>query len=78
MGISRSDAIKRLEALLQQVEGHLRKIADEPESQAVPHWKGEIEVFLRRMEDLLPHVGKRTSAEWATKIEKCRAALEEK
>jgi hypothetical protein len=75
MAISRPDALKRLNGLAPRVEIHLNKIAGSPASQDVPHWTGEINNWIRQMEEVLPHVGKRTAADWAVRIAEWKARL---
>jgi RHS repeat-associated protein len=75
MAVSRKTAIARLEGLAPQVEEHLAEIAAEPESQCVLHWTKEIETFMNQMNDMLPHVGKKTAQEWMAKIEGYKSAL---
>jgi phage shock protein PspC (stress-responsive transcriptional regulator) len=75
MAMSRKDALKRLNGLSPRVEEHLQKIANNPGSRDIPHWKGEAENWIRQMENVLPHVGEKTAAEWAARIAEWRARL---
>jgi hypothetical protein len=75
MAIPRQQALKRLEGLAPQVEEHLAKIATNPTSRDVPHWKTEIRAFLGEMERLAPHTGRKTGEEWAAKIAEWRRLL---
>ena len=77
IAISRKDALRRLAGLAPQVEAHLEKVARDPESEAVPHWTGEIHTFLDQMRALLPHVGRKTRATWLKRLEGYREALGE-
>lgn len=76
MAISRKGALRRLNGLFPQLETHLDKLAAEPNCEAVNHWKGEIEVFLSDMEDLLPHVGQRTAKIWGERIAESRERID--
>jgi hypothetical protein len=76
MAISRKDALRRLEGLAPRVEEHLSKIAVEPTSRDVPHWTKEIDSWIKQMEELATHVGKRTSALWLARIAKWKTELE--
>jgi hypothetical protein len=77
MATSRKQALKGLLGLLPQVEKHLRFIAEQPENQAIHHWRHEIRTWLTQMEERLPHVGKKTAAEWRNRIQAFRDALGE-
>jgi hypothetical protein len=76
MAIPRKDALRRLQDLVPELEKHLAEIVSEPDAQARSHWKGEVENWLRQMERMLRHVGKKTSAEWQRRIEIYRQRLE--
>jgi RHS repeat-associated protein len=75
MAISRAKALERLEGLAPQVEKHLEKIAQNPGHSSIPHWSHEVSNWLDQMEAMLPHVGKKTAADWAAKINQWRQAL---
>jgi hypothetical protein len=77
MALSRKDALKRLRGLAPAVEKHLAKVASNPGHSSLAHWKTEIRQWLLQMEDSLPHVGKKTAAEWKARLETYKAALEE-
>jgi hypothetical protein len=75
MAISRAKALERLEGLTPRVEEHLAKIAQNPGHSSIPHWSHEVSNWLNQMEAMLPHVGKKTAADWAAKINQWRQAL---
>jgi hypothetical protein len=75
MAISRKDALRKILSLVLAVEEHLESIAEEPESWAVPHWQGEVNNWLAQIEAMVPHVGKKTGAEWKARIEAWKARL---
>jgi hypothetical protein len=68
MSISRKEALKRLNGLAPRIEEHLLKIANNPGSRDIPHWRGEITHWFKQMERLLPHVGGKTAGEWLARI----------
>ena len=68
MAMSRAQALTRLAGLEAQVEKHLQKIALQPGSQAVGHWRREVAAWLGEIDRLLPHVGRQTAAAWTTKV----------
>jgi hypothetical protein len=76
MAIPRKRALQRLDGLTPPVEDHLAKIAAKPADRAVEHWKAEVANWLRQMEELLPHAGKKTADEWRRRIQDYRKALE--
>ena len=75
MAISRKDALKRWKGLAPQVEEHLQKIADNPASRDIPHWTAEINHWITQMENMLPHAGDKTAAEWAARIAEWKVRL---
>jgi len=75
MAIGRAEALKRLQSLTPRIEEHLAKIADNPGHSSIPHWCHEVSNWLNQMEAMLPHVGKKTAAEWGAKISKWRRTL---
>ena len=68
MAISRKSALKRIHGLTRRVREHLVYWRDEPESLAAAHWRDEIGSWIRDMREVLPHVGKKTAAEWEATI----------
>ena len=77
MGISRKAALKRLDGLAPRVEDHLNKLADDPDGEDAAHWVLEVRGWIRQIEDLLPQVGSKTSAEWTSKIAGWKARIGE-
>jgi hypothetical protein len=76
MAMSRKDALKRLNGLAPQVEKHLDSIGQYPSHTSVAHWRNEASSWLKKTEDALPHVGKKTAAEWQARLEGYKAQLE--
>jgi hypothetical protein len=77
MAIPRKDALKRLRSLLPEIDKHIQALTLEPNDTAVAHWKHESRNWLIQMEEMLPHVGKKTSAKWRAIIEDRKAKLEQ-
>ena len=77
MGMSRRDALRRWNGLLPRVLEHLGKIRDEPDSEAVPHWRHEARIWFDSLEAIVRHAGEKTGREWQDTIDRCRTALEE-
>jgi hypothetical protein len=75
MALSRKQALKQLRGLWPRIQVHLDYLAASPSEREVSHWRGEISNWLREMEEYLPHVGKKTAAEWQARIDACRATL---
>jgi ADP-ribosylglycohydrolase len=51
------------------VEEHLIKIANDPHDRSASHWSHETHDWLVQMENLVRHVGDRSGAAWAARIE---------
>lgn len=77
MGISRQKALERLNTRSSNIVEHLEKIARNPNSQVVKHWKNEIRNWIREMEDALPHAGKRTAEGWEKLVDAYKRVLED-
>ena len=75
MAISRKKALKLLHGYAPRVEEHVQKIANDPASRDVPHWLHEAKSWISQMEDVLPHVGRKTAGEWQRRIAKWQASL---
>jgi hypothetical protein len=75
MAISRKQALKLLHGFAPRVEEHVQKIANDPANRDVPHWLHEANSWISQMEDVLPHVGPKTAAEWQARIAKGKATL---
>jgi len=59
----------RLQGRVPEIERHLSKIAAAPGHSSIQKWRSEIRNWLREMEEVLPHVGKKTAAEWQARID---------
>jgi hypothetical protein len=77
MAIPRKDALKRLGSLLPEIDKHIQALTSEPKNTAVAHWKHECRNWLIQIEEMLPHVGKKTSAKWRAIVEDRKAKLEQ-
>ncbi|RIH86700.1 hypothetical protein Mterra_01367 [Calidithermus terrae] len=66
--MDRKKALERLEGLSPEVEKHLRKLRDEPNSQAASYWAKEIAGWLEQMEKVVGDTGKKTSEVWQQRI----------
>jgi hypothetical protein len=77
MAIPRKRALNRLQSLLIRVEKHIDYISSDPGNIAVDHWKHETRNWLQQMQEMLPHVGKKTSSKWETLIKAHQAKLGE-
>jgi hypothetical protein len=76
MARTRKAALDKIQSLVTALESHLAKIAAYPGHSSTDHWKHEVHTWLRDMEALLRHVGKKTSAQWQARIDAWRAAIE--
>jgi len=75
MAISRKIALRRLNGLNRRVLEHLDEhipslIQTYPET--VPHWRHELDEWLREMTIMTKHVGRRTAAQWDATIAELR------
>lgn len=75
MGMSRKDALRRLNGLAPRIDDHLEKISDDPTGREVPHWSVEINSWIKQMEAVLPQVRGKTAAAWAAQIAEWKAKL---
>jgi hypothetical protein len=78
MAMSRAKALERAEGQVFELENHFNKIArniDNPGCRTINHWKGEIRSFIQNIEDVIPHMGKKTGAEWATRVAEWKSRL---
>ena len=75
MAMPRKSALKRLQGRIPEIMRHLARITATPEHSSVHKWKSEVRNWLREMEEVLPHVGKKTAAEWQVRIDAYRSAL---
>jgi hypothetical protein len=77
MAISRKDALKQMNGVLRQVQLHLEKLAARPDDRDAHGWKKEVRGWLRQIQEYLPHVGKKTAAEWQARLDACWSELGE-
>jgi hypothetical protein len=77
MALTRKQALKTLEGLVPQVERHLQRILEFPGHSSRCKWASEVLGWLSQMEEVLPHVGKKTAVQWQGRIDAYRATLEE-
>jgi hypothetical protein len=75
MARSRKSALKVLNGRIAEIERHLGRIAGDPFHSSVDKWRSEVRNWIREMEEVLPHVGKKTSVQWQARIDGYRAAL---
>jgi hypothetical protein len=75
MAMPRKGALKRLQGRVHEVERHLARIKATPEHSSASKWRSEVLNWLREMEEVLPHVGKKTTAQWQDRIDAYRSAL---
>lgn len=64
MGMGRKRALERIHGLVERVQEHLEKLRAKPSLYDDQHWRYEMNNWLRQMEEVLPHVGKKTSRYW--------------
>jgi hypothetical protein len=76
MSRKRKDALEKIESHIAQLERHLERALAQPGHSSRKKWVSEALGWLVQMERLLPHVGKKTAAEWQARIDGWRAALE--
>ena len=76
MALSRQKALERLTTRSGNILEHLEKITNDPQSQAVNHWKNEIRNWIREMEEALPHAGKKTAVGWKKLVNAYKQVLE--
>jgi len=75
--MNRKRALKRIDGLTPRIEEHLVKIADDPESWDYSHWIAEVHDWIEQIEELLPAIGQRTSAELRARIAEWKVRLGE-
>ena len=76
MSRKRKDALDKIESHVHEVERHIDRLLASPRHSSRKKWLAEALGWLLQMERLLPHVGKKTAAEWQARIDTWRAALE--
>ena len=62
MGIARSDALRKMMSWRGQVEEHIAKVLANPGD--FPHYLHEVRIWVRDIQRLKQHVGKKTGAQW--------------
>jgi hypothetical protein len=77
MGISRKDALKRIAGIAFRVQQHLDKLSAAELTLDDAHWQHETRNWIDQIEAVLPHVGQKTSLEWASRIAHWRQQLGE-
>jgi len=77
MALLRKQALNRLQGRVFEIERHLARIAEAPGHSSIRKWQNEISNWLREMEEVLPHVGTKTAAEWEARIDAYRRTLGE-
>jgi hypothetical protein len=75
MAISRQRALERLMKNAEVIESHLAKLRRDPGHPAAAHWRHEVRNWIAQMERMVPHVGKKTGAEWRLRIETFQSDL---
>jgi hypothetical protein len=75
MARSRKSALTVLNGRVAEIERHLGRIAETPFHSSINKWKHEVRNWIREMEEVLTHVGKKTSAQWQARIDGYWAAL---
>jgi hypothetical protein len=77
MAMSRQKAIERLRTRSKNILEHFGKIAQNPKSDALDHWKSEIRNWIREMEHALPNAGSNTAEAWGKVVNAYKRVLEE-
>jgi RHS repeat-associated protein len=76
-GVTRKEALKTISGLSRRIEEHFAKIAEERAgAPVINHWKGEIVGWIKRIEKMLPCVGKKTAKEMEPQIKLWKEQLE--
>jgi hypothetical protein len=78
MDMKRKDALKRLESPLVPTLEHLEKLDAEMSDFAYNHWRWEVANWIQQMEEVLPHVGKRTAEHWGQRLDELKRRMEER
>ena len=77
MSRRRKDALAKIASYIPDMQRHLDRILANPEHSSRNKWKSEALGWILQMEALIPHVGKKTAAEWQARIARWRASLED-
>ena len=76
MGISRKQALARIDGLSAQIEAHLRKMRSNPFALDYNHWRSEVNAWLAQIEALARHVGRRSETEVLNRVAQWKQAIE--
>ena len=76
--MKRKDALKRLNALLALVLTHLEKLQTQMSDFDYNHWRWEAANWIQQMEEVLPHVGRKTADHWSQRLVELKRRTEKR